>query len=326
VKEERETIGIVPLVVRDVETRLGALRYLTYPLDEWGSTFGPIGPRPADTLAAAMRHIAETPRTWEVLEPRWVAAAETDLVRAAMNDAGLTAIERPWLTSPVVRFEGTFADYMAAQSSHWRNNFKRNERKLAEMGEVRVVRHRPAGEQAGDVDPNWQLFDDCQTIARSSWQSQSETGTTISHGAVRQFLRDLHEAASRLGMIDTSVLYVGERPAAFWYCYHCRGRLFGLRTGYDAEAGFQRAGTVLTGRLIEDSFGRGDTLFDMGPGSTDWKRFWQTGELDVCRLTHYSRRALRAQAIHWNLRARAYRARLKSWSQSVANACAGILH
>jgi CelD/BcsL family acetyltransferase involved in cellulose biosynthesis len=90
-----------------------------------------------------------------------------------------------------------------------------------------------------------------------------------------------------------------------------------LRTGYDAEAGFQRAGTVLTGRLVEDSFRRGDRLFDMGPGSTDWKRYWQNGERDIFRLTHYSRRTVRAQALHWSYLARNVSTRLRSLVTSV---------
>ena len=318
VRNASEAVGIVPLVVRDIHTRLGTLRYLTYPLDDWGSTFGPVGPRPVETLQAAIQYVARTKRTWDVLEPRWVAAEDAAAMSEATRAAGLASVERLWLSSPAIRFHGTFPDYLAGQTSHWRNNYKRNERKLAEMGDVRYVRHRPASEAHGDGDPNWELYDHCQEIARSSWQAGSQDGTTISHEAVRGFLRDAHEAAARLGMVDLSVLYVGGRPAAFWYCYHCRGSLFGLRTGYDGGAGFQRAGTVLTGRLVEDSFRRADTLFDMGPGSTEWKRFWQTGERTTYRHTHFSRRAVRAQALRMSHAARAYGARLKSLSKTAA--------
>ncbi len=47
VLEDDRTVGIVPLIVRMEETRVGRLRVLTYPLDNWGSFYGPIGADPA---------------------------------------------------------------------------------------------------------------------------------------------------------------------------------------------------------------------------------------------------------------------------------------
>ena len=41
---------------------VGPLRVLGYPLAGWGSFYGPIGPNPADTLKAGLRHIHETQR------------------------------------------------------------------------------------------------------------------------------------------------------------------------------------------------------------------------------------------------------------------------
>ena len=40
--------GILPLVVRTESTRVGRVRVLTYPLHDWGTFYGPIGPDPAD--------------------------------------------------------------------------------------------------------------------------------------------------------------------------------------------------------------------------------------------------------------------------------------
>ena len=47
-----EPTGIVPLVVRSEKTKVGRLRLLTYPLDAWGSFYGPIGANPAAILRA----------------------------------------------------------------------------------------------------------------------------------------------------------------------------------------------------------------------------------------------------------------------------------
>ena len=39
-------VGIVPLTVICERTRVGRIRTLTYPLHDWGSFYGPIGPNP----------------------------------------------------------------------------------------------------------------------------------------------------------------------------------------------------------------------------------------------------------------------------------------
>ena len=43
VYEGDEPLGIFPLVVQTERTRAGSVRVLTYPLDGWGSFFGPVG-------------------------------------------------------------------------------------------------------------------------------------------------------------------------------------------------------------------------------------------------------------------------------------------
>ena len=39
-----KTIGILPLVVRKEQSKVGQLRVLNYPLHDWGTFYGPIGP------------------------------------------------------------------------------------------------------------------------------------------------------------------------------------------------------------------------------------------------------------------------------------------
>ena len=106
----------VTRIVRDVVTRVGTLRYLTYPLDDWGSLFGPITARPVETLRSAIEHAMRTRRTWDVLEPRWVPADGmlARIVERAFEEAGVRVVERPWLGSPTLVFQGTFAEYLAA--------------------------------------------------------------------------------------------------------------------------------------------------------------------------------------------------------------------
>ena len=57
-------IGIVPLCVRRERFRLGEVRVLSYPLDDWGMWYGPLGPDQAACMMLAMQHIRQTRRDW----------------------------------------------------------------------------------------------------------------------------------------------------------------------------------------------------------------------------------------------------------------------
>jgi len=52
--EDGRTIGILPLVVVTERTRVGRVRLLTYPLRDWSTFYGPIGPDASATLLAGL--------------------------------------------------------------------------------------------------------------------------------------------------------------------------------------------------------------------------------------------------------------------------------
>lgn len=293
-------IGILPLVVRKEQTRVGQVRVLTYPLDEWGTFYGPIGSRPAETLAAGLAHIRSTPRDWDVVDLRTV-----DDVRAtdapmgeAFDAAGLPALRAQWNQASVVDLAGSFDEYWAARDSHFRGNVRRGERKLRASGEVTYIRYRPRGEAHGDGDPRWDLFDMCVQIAERSWQAGSTSGTTLCHPAIRAFLRDVHAAAARAGALDLNLLLVDGQPVAFMYNYHYRGQVYGLRTGFDRQRSRDGAGSVLVYEMLRDYFERGDRHFDFGPGQESYKRHWRTEIVPSYRYSYFAPTALRAQALH----------------------------
>jgi hypothetical protein len=83
-------LGIVPLCVRRDRYRLGTIRTLTYPLDDWGSWYSPIGPNQAASMLIAMQHIQTTPRDWDLIDLRWTGPESHDGGRPgrAMRVAG----------------------------------------------------------------------------------------------------------------------------------------------------------------------------------------------------------------------------------------------
>jgi CelD/BcsL family acetyltransferase involved in cellulose biosynthesis len=292
-------VGIVPLVVRKERTRLGRLRVLTFPLDSWGTFFGPIGPDPADTLAAALAHIRKTARDWDIVDLRAMDDERVGRGRVApaFASAGLAAQRARWNQASIIDLAGNWDEYWSARDRHFRGNVRRGERKLRASGEVRTIRYRPLGTAHAADDPRWDLFDTCVRIAQRSWQGASTTGTTLSQTAVCESLRDAHAVAARAGALDVNVLLLDQRPAAFMYNYCYQGRVYGLRMGFDPQVSRVGAGNVLVRALVRDSFERGDKFIDLGPGYDAYKRHWRTATVASHRYSCFAPTAPRAQAL-----------------------------
>jgi CelD/BcsL family acetyltransferase involved in cellulose biosynthesis len=295
VLEDGQPRGVVPLVVREEQTRAGRLRILTYPLDDWGSFFGPIGGQPQAILTAALGYVRATARDWDLLDLRWVdPRLDGKATPTALSSAGFQAYPQQVAQAGLIE-ASSWEAYWASRTSHWRNNVRRAERRVAAAGEITHVHYRPAAGGQEGADPRWDLFEQCQAIAAASWQGSSSIGTTLSHGAVREFLRDMHGVAAACGAVDLHLLYVAGRPSAFAYNYRYRGHVFGLRMGYDAAVSREGLGTVLLHRVIETCLRCGDHTLDLGANYLEAKRNWLTSVVPVYRYTHFPLAAPRAQ-------------------------------
>jgi len=321
VSVEGRPIGILPLVVRTESTRVGPVRVLTYPLHDWGTFYGPIGPNPTATLLAGLKHIRRTTRDWDLFDLRWVDRLGCDRGRTeqAMRVAGFRPHKQPWAQAGVIELDGTWEEYWKSRTKKWRHNVNRCQRRIAERGKVSYVRYRPKGSAYGDDDPRWDLYDACTEVAQRSWQGSSNNGTTLSHKWISQYLRDTHAAAARNGSLDMNVLFVDGVPVAFMYNYHYRGTLYGLRMGFDPEMASVGPGTVLLRLILEDSFRRGDRFCDLGTGSLCCKRYWLTSLAASYRYTHFPNTLGRAQLLRLK---RWYTARVHGADHVASSRCA----
>ena len=163
------------------------------------------------------------------------------------------------------------------------------------MGELRFEKYRPHA--SGKPLPRWDLFDVCVDLAAKSWQGSSETGTTLSHESIQAFLRDIHEAAARIGALDLNLLYVNDQAVAFEYGYSWQGYKYSLRFGYDSDACSSGIGNLMWLETIKASIERGDHTFDMGPGSLDYKKYYYTRTSDCRTLDFFRASSLQAQMI-----------------------------
>jgi CelD/BcsL family acetyltransferase involved in cellulose biosynthesis len=300
-------IGILPLCVRTERHGFNSLRVLTYPLDGWGSWYGPIGSNPAVTMLAALQHLRHSRRDWDMIDLPSTAPPARDggRVGRSMRVVGLFSQQAAYETTSLVDFAGGWSGYLAGKSHKTRHEMRRGLRHVFGTADIEYIRHRPNPARAGDGDPRWDLFAMCQQVALASWQATSTTGTTLTHERVRHFLRDAHAIAARNGMLDMNLLLVDGRPAAFAYNYHLHGRLTGLRVGYDASLGQSGQvpsglGTALMLRSIEDSCERGDVSLDLGPGETPFKQRLRTEAEASYRMIYAPLASWRSQAVRFS--------------------------
>jgi CelD/BcsL family acetyltransferase involved in cellulose biosynthesis len=296
------TVGIVPLCIRTERYRLGTLRVLTYPLDNWGTWLGPIGPNPSITMLAVMQHLRREKRDWDMLELRWNGpeSAERGRTARAMRAANMLTDKWKCRTTYVVDLPSSWDEFVRSKSSSTRQQFRRQLRDVFESNDVEFVRHRPAPAREGDGDPRWDLYEMCESAALASWQGSVDNGNTLTHDHVRAYWRDAHESAARAGMIDVNLLLIAGRPAAFIYNYHFQGRITSMRTGYDSTTPIKSVGSALFLRSLQDSIARGDTLVDFGPGDREHKRRLHTRTETSYRLNYTPTGSIRSQAVSWS--------------------------
>ncbi len=293
--EDGQPVGIMPLVVRTESTRVGRLRMLTYPLQDWATFFGPIGPSPSATLVACLRRVRQTPRDWDVLDLRWIDRDGADLGRTerAMAQTGFRPCPQKWDRTSLLELPGNWRDYWGDREPKFRKNVDRAQRRIAQHGKVELVRYRPDAASDGDVDPRWDLYDACVALAERSWQGGHGDKTNLCHAQVSGFLRDAHAAAARLGAADINLLYFNGQPAAFLYNYRWQTSVYGLRRGFDPQFKHLRPGLVLQKMMLEDGHRRGDRCYDLGTGSHNTKQAWRTTVQTSYRFTFFPALVLR---------------------------------
>ena len=121
------------------------------------------------------------------------------------------------------------------------------------------------GREQGDGDPALGPVRRLRAVGRAELARLVDHGHDAFHTRVRQFLRDVHEVAARQGCLDLNLLLVDDRPAAFAYNY-CHQGLISDRAWVTSRNYRPAARERSAASGPEDTFRRGDRLYDFGPG------------------------------------------------------------
>lgn len=292
-------IGILPLREHLLRRAFGTFRVLAMPHSPWGNLPGPVGPHPATTLAAAVRHLIHKDESWDILElPEIVAdGVEPNRVPPVFESSGRTVFQRPCHDLLGFELPATFSQFWANRDSAARQFWRELEARRSLRSEEKFVRFRPDGATTGDTLRHWEILNQLERIVRL--QSDSP------HGALSQkmfeCLRETHANAVDAGATDLSILFSESRLTAFAYNFHCRSRVETALLLADPRAPHARE--RLIGLMLRDEIARGDTwhvfLPNSIPGAAVDRRLWGPIELHETTVAHDRRESMRSRFLRW---------------------------
>jgi len=285
-------IGIVPLMIRQVETTLGSTPVLTWPTSTVVPFYGAIGPNPAATLGTAFSHVARNSRNWKALELPQIDEFGHDNLRThnALRNARLKPNRIGAVTHPVVDMLGSWDSYMSNRNLPSRMEFLRAEQVASHFGPISFHRWRAEGGIVGATDRRWDLFKVFEDIR---WNTKGRGRRDDRELAL---IRDAHAAAVDAGAVEFCSLTVSGRPAACAYNYRTDGRLENVFLGSREEYG-EAVLTCLLGHMLRDSFMRDDESIVFQPEDARQVAAWSNSDVTSISYGHYAKFSPAAQLL-----------------------------
>lgn len=175
---------------------------------------------------------------------------------------------------------GSFSDYWGARSNKLRQNMRRYERKLAELGSVRFVVVQAEEEMRAAVDRY-------AALESNGWKGRE--GTALTPGSAQTaFYGEVLTRFARDCGAQAYELWVGDLHLASRLSVNSGGVIVMLKTTFDERHGAVSPGHILLARTIE-------SLFQQFPGksiefytnATAEQRLWSTHERPIRHATFY---------------------------------------
>ncbi|HBR14259.1 MAG TPA: hypothetical protein DD723_01795 [Candidatus Omnitrophica bacterium] len=162
-----------------------------------------------------------------------------------------------------IPLSGSWEDYFNSQSKNFRMDARRKLKRLSQEGEVTLRRSAP-----GDAN----IIDKLKTVATNSWQANDHVNI-ISSVEGEQFYTEAVRELSAKGCLDISILYAGERPAAYMVGLKYHETYFAFDTAYDKTFHPYSPGLILHNLLIEQLYKDGIRRLDLGY-TASYKKRW----------------------------------------------------
>lgn len=181
--------------------------------------------------------------------------------------------------SPYIDINGrTWDDYLKSISGSRRRDIKDVQKGLDRSGaKVRFESIR---------DPQ-QIVDLIPTIKAIIAGNYMPEKIALMEGDQGELFVDLCREYAEKGWIELTMVYVDDKPAAYSLCYLMNNISGYWRTAFHEDYNHLSLGKLMLVRLMENSFNRGDKVFDFMQGLEKYKFLWTEQVQQLTYLTFY---------------------------------------
>lgn len=208
-------------------------------------------------------------RAFGRLELKWIPedSPHCDQLVEGLKKIGLKFTVEKTVRSPYILISGSWDSFNESLS-----------RKLKR--DLRYARNRIAREKIKTDFHRYSTFTDMRRVFRElvavyTRRQLNRVGRGLFIGRGRQFLLDVFEQLSAVGMMDAAVLWLNGEVAAFSLNLKTRRTLYYWLVAYNPGYAFASPGKLLIEYLLRSSFVEGYERFDFMRGIEDYKLEWK---------------------------------------------------
>lgn len=220
-----------------------------------------------DILNAFFEKLNSDAIYWDVMQLTLVDGSKSDLLfKELVEKNNLSVQQISSQASPYFVVEGTWPDYFSSLKKRFRENIKRDVRKLDAAGEVTYEEYISWPESQS-------FFDDMITIEKGSWKEDSGTSIT-QHSKQEEFYYEFLKAASRKGWFRGQLLRLNGEPITYNYGALLNGNYIDLKGTFIQEYRHLAPGNVLAKIQYEKMFDEDVKYYDFMGDCDDYKMRW----------------------------------------------------
>jgi CelD/BcsL family acetyltransferase involved in cellulose biosynthesis len=190
------------------------------------------------------------------------------------------------LRSPYIELDGTLADYRARRRSSFKADLRRRNRRLGELGEVRLDVRDGSRDLARLLAEGWEL-------EGSEWKDRLGTAV-VARAETRRFYADVARRAAAGGRLRLFFLRLDEAPIAFIFALQQAGVLYLMKGGFDPALSRMSPGQLLLERVIERAFTTGLDRIELLGGEEAYKLAWTDTVHERVLLQSFGRSPVRS--------------------------------
>jgi CelD/BcsL family acetyltransferase involved in cellulose biosynthesis len=251
-------VGVVPLVDD------GSV--LRSPTNWHTPEFGIVARDDATSAELMSRVVAELRSARRRLDLGLLAPRDEAALRSLATASGLRSMSWVQEESPYIDTSVGWERYLDARDKPWIRRLDRRRARLSKVGQVRLDIHQSRDRLAALLDEGFRL-------EAAGWKGAAGTAV-LSRSDTRSFYESIAPVAADRGWLRLAFLRVGDRAAAFDFCFETGRRHYFMKTGFDPELRGDAPGLLLRLDMIRRSFELGHDSYEMLGGAEPWKLDW----------------------------------------------------